>query len=113
LYILRVGSIASIAQWIEQIRPKDEIRVRILVGAQHFDLSTDYCRLCGPLAQLARVLPWHGRGQGFESLMVHPVEEIIFNIVNYSTILLLHDTEKIVTESDNHHNLNKSLQYAY
>lgn len=27
--------------------------------------------ILGPLAQLARVLPWHGRGQGFESLMVH------------------------------------------
>ena len=25
----------------------------------------------GPLAQLARALPWHGRGQGFKSLMVH------------------------------------------
>ena len=25
----------------------------------------------GPLAQLARAPPWHGGGQGFESLMVH------------------------------------------
>ena len=27
--------------------------------------------MSGPLAQLARALPWHGRGQGFESLKVH------------------------------------------
>ena len=25
----------------------------------------------GALAQLASALPWHGRGQGFESLMLH------------------------------------------
>ena len=33
----------------------------------------------GPLAQLARALPWHGRGQGFKSLMVHIII-ILFNI---------------------------------
>ena len=29
------------------------------------------CKIYGPLAQLARALPWHGRGQGFKSLTVH------------------------------------------
>ena len=28
----------------------------------------------GPLAQLARALPWHGRGRGFKSLKVHQQE---------------------------------------
>lgn len=47
--------------------------------AEHFIL--------GPLAQLARVLPWHGRGQGFKSLMVH--NKKTFKSLFYYFFLLL------------------------
>lgn len=30
----------------------------------------------GALAQLASALPWHGRGQGFESLMLHQTKAV-------------------------------------
>ncbi len=33
----------------------------------------------GALAQLASALPWHGRGQGFESLMLHHVPLIQYD----------------------------------
>lgn len=36
--------------------------------------------LRGPLAQLARALPWHGRGHGFESHRVHQESPVIWRV---------------------------------
>ena len=59
---------ALIAQWIEQIRPKDEMGVRLLLRA---------LRNQGPVAQLAVALRWHRRGCGFKSHRVHST--VFFN----------------------------------
>ena len=49
----------------------------------------------GALAQLASALPWHGRGQGFESLMLHQIFMTDHEFSNGDVEPSLPDKEKL------------------
>lgn len=69
-----------------RLRKQTSIKTKTRVGAQQLGYITSFktevicynaVRGYGAVAQLIRVLPWHGRSRGFESLQLH--QEKILN----------------------------------
>lgn len=52
----------------------------------NYNRRFDIIKRSGPIAQLARALPWHGRGQGFEPPWVHQNMEEILTSIGDSTV---------------------------
>ena len=76
-YLLPVQLVAGKQYVYLRLRPARNGQRACITLAQEYEFA-------GAVAQLARALPWHGRGRGFESLQLHlvpPAPETVENDV--------------------------------